>query len=422
MPMSETETREEPRPSIESFLDRTLERMDVEDGMRQLLRMPYREVQFELPLRRTDGTTRAFMGYRVQHDHSRGPFKGGLRFHPEVDLEHFVALAMLMTWKTAVVDVPFGGAKGGVSCDPRELDQYELESLTKRYVERIDSLIGPDLDIPAPDMGTGPREMAWILEKYSKRHGYEPAVVTGKPLELGGSEGRVAATGRGVVLVTGWAAKDLGIDLEGATVAIQGFGNVGSHTARFLADRGARVVAVTDAGGGLRNDRGLDVEAMVGGMSRDDSPESVADLDVEGDRIENPALLAADVDILIPAAIGGVIHEENADRVRAKLIVEGANQPITFEADRALADRGVAVVPDILANAGGVTVSYLEWVQNWNHYRWSADRVDRELEEKLRTAWDTVAGRSEEEDLPFRDAAYLVAVERVQRAIELRGF
>jgi glutamate dehydrogenase (NAD(P)+) len=413
---------ENPRESVDRFLDASFERLEIDPVMRQLIRSPYLELRFELPLRRRDGSMLLFYGYRVQHNQSRGPFKGGLRYHPMADLDHFVALASLMTWKTAVVDIPFGGAKGGVNCDPRELSTDELETLTKRYVERIGPLLGPDRDIVAPDMGTGPREMAWILEAYSKAHGYEPSIVTGKPVELGGSHGRVAATGRGVAMLTTWAVQAIGRSIEGAKLAVQGFGNVGSHAAKFLEELGAKVVAVSGVYGGLYNASGLDIGTMYEAVQVVERPPAVPEIPVSGEAITNEELLTLDVDILVPAAIEGVINASNVDQVRAKLIVEGANMPVTATADAALEARGVPIVPDILANAGGVTVSYFEWAQSRYGYQWTEERVNRELEQKMRQAWHEVRERAHSESISYRLAAYLIAVERTMRAVELRGF
>jgi len=390
--------------------------------MQHLLRICYRELRFELPLKRDDGSIQVFLGYRVQHDQSRGPFKGGLRFHPDVDMDHFVALASLMTWKCALLDLPFGGAKGGVNCKPEELSVHELEKLTKRYTERIGMLIGPDRDIPAPDMGTGPREMAWIIDAYAHRHGFTPEVVTGKPLELGGSLGRIEATGRGVAQITRLAAEEFGLDLKKARVAVQGFGNVGAHTAAFLADRGAHIVAISDAGGGLYDQKGLDIAALRQKVAEGERPRLLKDLDGEGEKISNEELLQLDVDILIPAALGHVITGDNVDQIRAGIIVEAANMPVDYEADARLRERGTPVVPDILANAGGVTVSYLEWVQNRQRYHWSEDKVNNELETRLASAWRQVGKRCSQEQVDLRLAAYLIAVERVVKAVQLRGF
>ena len=410
-----------PLECSDTFLDAAMDRLELAPSMRQLLRGPYREVMVELPLMRHDGELRVYSGYRVQHDNARGPFKGGLRFHPSVDMDHFRALAAVMTWKTAVADIPFGGAKGGIDCDPHELTQAELETLTKRFTEKMDEVIGPNRDIPAPDVGTGAPQMAWIFDAYAVRHGYEPGVVTGKPLQLGGSLGRTEATGRGVSMVTSWACEEEGLELEGASVAIQGFGNVGSHAARFLAGLGARVVAVSDVHGGVYREEGLDVDELFEVRARNvDQP--IAEAGASGEPLSNDDLLTLDVDILIPAAIEGVLHGGNAGEVRAGMVVEAANLPSTCEAHAVLLERGVTVIPDILANAGGVIVSYLEWVQNRERMRWDVERVNGDLERILGRAWREVSGRAREDGVDFRLAAYELAVSRVREAIELRGF
>ncbi len=362
-----------------------------------------------------------YTGYRVQHDQSLGPFKGGLRFHPDVDMDHFVALARLMTSKCALLGLPFGGGKGGVDCDPDALSARELENLTKRLVTRLDMIIGPNRDIPAPDMGTGPREMAWIVDAYAHRFGYSPGVVTGKPVALGGSHGRMQATGRGVAQIAELAAAAHGLDVDEASVAIQGFGNVGSNAARFLHERGAKVVAVSDVGGGKYHEDGLPLDPLFKDQNNPDRPISSPEVELNGDEIRNDDLLELDVDILIPAAIGHVITSDNVERVKAGLIVEAANMPIDSEADEALADREIHVVPDLLANAGGVTVSYLEWVQNQSRYQWSDEKVNRELKDRMDKAWQETNARTEEEDINLRLAAYTIAVERVVNAIDLRG-
>jgi glutamate dehydrogenase (NAD(P)+) len=411
-----------PRKSCEKFLEDAFDHLKVDTEMRQLLRSPYREVRFELPLKRDDGTIRVYYGYRVQHNQSRGPFKGGLRYHKDVDLEHFVALSEIMTWKTSLLDLPFGGGKGGIDCDPMELSTDELETLTKRYVQRVSMLIGPDRDIPAPDMGTGPREMAWIVDAFSLNEGFNPAVVTGKPLELGGSEGRLEATGCGVALITAKAAEEEGIDISGARIAIQGFGNVGSHAARFLHERGAKIIAVSDYSGALHREVGLDIDHLIAMADHKDRGKTFAECQGDYALISNEELLQLDVDILIPAAIGGAIHSDNADQVQARLIVEAANMPITCGADSKLQERGVVIIPDILANAGGVTVSYLEWVQNRQRYQWHKEEVLKELTRRLETAWHDVRERAGQENLNYRQAAYVIALERIIEAINLRGF
>ena len=406
----------------DAFVDDALDRLGVEDEMRVLLRTPYRVVELELPLVRDDGSLAVHRGYRVQHDDSRGPFKGGLRYHPAVDADHFRGLAQLMTWKTAVVDVPFGGAKGGIDVDPAERSARELERLTKSFTRRLDDLLGPEYDIPAPDMGTGPREMAWLFQAYAGRRGARPGVVTGKPVELGGSLGRTEATGRGVAHVTAWAAEAREMSLEGATVAVQGFGNVGAHAALFLEQAGAKVVAVSNRHGGVHHATGLGVAALF--QARRESPGAEIRLDeaADGDRLEPGELLELEVDVLVPAALEDVVTGENVDRIAARLVVEGANAPLECEAETALLERGVTVVPDVLANAGGVTVSYLEWVQNRQRYRWSEERVNEELRTTLRTAWEAVRVRAEAHGTSYREAAYDLGVGRVVRAIELRGF
>lgn len=411
-----------PRGSCEQFLDRAFHHLQVEPELGQLLRACYREVLFELPLKRDDGSLTLFYGYRVQHNQSRGPFKGGLRYHPDVDMDHFVALATLMTWKCALLDLPFGGAKGGVNCDPGELSERELEDLTKRLVERIAMVIGPDRDIPAPDMGTGPREMAWILDAYAHTNGFQPGVVTGKPLELGGAAGRIEATGRGVARIAVLAADAAGMDLEQITVAIQGAGNVGSHAARFLSERGARIVALSDASGGRFAEQGLRIDTLLAQLEGSQRPSSLKDLNCGGESISNRELLELEVDILIPAAIGHVITADNANDIRAELIVEAANMPIDCAGDAILRERGKTVVPDLLANAGGVIVSYLEWVQNRQRYPWTEQQVNDELEQRLTQAWQNVSQRAREEAVDLRLAAYLIAVERVMQAVRLRGF
>ena len=404
------------------FVASAVERLGVGNELGQLLTSPFREIKLELPMRLHDGSLRLFHGFRVQHNQSRGPFKGGLRFHPDVDLAHFRALASAMTWKCALVDVPFGGGKGGINCNPRDLSLHEREILTKQFTERVGTVIGPDRDVLAPDMGTGPREMAWIFEAYSQDYGHEPAVVTGKPIPLGGSAGRVTATGHGAALVTSWAAETYGIDLQPARLAIRGFGHVARHAAGRLAKDGATIVAVSGKGGGLYRQEGLDIPALLTATEDRDDPTPLTEIDIDAEQISNGELLELDVDILVPAAVSDAITEENADRVRAPLVIEAANLPTTFEADRRLTERGIHVIPDILANAGGVTVSYLEWVQNRQRYRWPESRVNEELSEFLQSAWHTVSRRAREEDVSYRMSAYLTAVERVREAIELRGF
>lgn len=404
------------------FVNSAIERIDIGREMEQILVSPYREVKLELPVRMEDGSLRLFHGFRVQHNQSRGPFKGGLRYHADVDLDHFRALASAMTWKCALVDIPFGGGKGGINCDPGELTARECELLTKQFTERISQVIGPNRDVLAPDMGTGPREMAWIFDEYSQDYGHQPAVVTGKPVPLGGSFGRLEATGRGVALVTEWAAQAHGVDLKQTRVAIQGFGNVGRYAAKFLAGEGASIVAVSGRAGGLYNPRGLDVHALLSETENPNERTPLTELEVDADRISNEELLELEVNILIPAAISSVIHKGNADHIHAEMVVEAANLPMTCEGSARLEERGIHVIPDVLANAGGVTVSYLEWVQNRQRHRWMESQVRDEALSILKAAWHTVSHRARDEDLSYRMSAYITAIERVREAIEMRGF
>lgn len=406
-----------PFEAVSRHFSRACERLKVSDEVQDLIRTPDREVRVEVPVRMDNGRLQVFIGYRIQHNAARGPYKGGIRFHPEADAEEVRALASLMTWKTAVVGVPFGGAKGGVQCDPSHMTQSELQQLTRRFTRAISYIIGVDHDIPAPDLGTNAQTMAWMMSAYSEEHGYSPGVVTGKPVELGGSYGREEATGRGVALLTGELARDLGLKVEGATVAVQGFGNVGSWTARFLSQMGCRVVAVSDVRGGIYREAGLDIEAL---LKHNAEAGSVQDFK-GATSITNDDLLGLPCDILVPAALGGVINGSNAHRVRAKVIVEGANHPVTPAADEILKDRGIPSLPDLLANAGGVTVSYFEWVQNIQRFPWDLGRVNSELKEVMLKAYRNVFARASMEKISLREAAFLIAVERVIRAVELQG-
>jgi len=392
------------------------EHMKLEDEIQLLLRTPYREMIVQVPVRMDDGHLEMFHGYRVQHNGVRGPYKGGIRFHPEVDLSEVRSLGALMTWKTAIVDVPFGGAKGGVTCNPSKMSRKELQALTRGFTQKIDMSLGVYRDIPAPDMGTNAQVMAWMMDEYGKKHGYTPAIVTGKPINLGGSLGREEATGRGVMIITREVCKSCGIDLKKARVAIQGFGNVGSWSARLIAQLGTKIVAVSDVHGGIFQPEGLDVEKVAEHFRTTGSV-----VGFSGARaITNEELIALDVDILIPAALGGVITRQNAGDVLAKLVVEAANSPITPKADEALRARNILVVPDILANAGGVTVSYFEWVQNLQQFHWSHEKVNEELERKMVTAWNAVHARSVKEKTPLRIAAYVEALHKVAEATRQR--
>lgn len=397
-----------------------MDHLGIDAGLRALLVHPKRVVEMSLPLRRDDGSLAAYRAFRVQHDDSRGPFKGGLRFHPSVERDDVLGLAQMMTWKTALLDLPFGGAKGGIAVAPNDHSAPELERLTHALVAALDGLIGPDMDVSAPDVGTGPREMGWIVHAYADRHGLEQAVVTGKPEELGGSAGRFEATGSGVAMMASWAAEEAGIDLDGARAAVQGFGNVATHAALGLHERGCRVVAISNSSGGLRCEEGLDVPALVRAHREEGGGIDLAE-HAEGTEMEGSSLLGLHVDILVLAAMEGAIGADNQKHVNAKLVVEGSNTPIDCESEHDLAARGVCIVPDLLANAGGVVVSYLEWIQNRQGDTWSRERVLEDLEARMRTAWECVRDRAGEEEVPLRDAAYRIAVERVVHARELRA-
>ncbi len=391
--------------------------LDLSSSMRTLLMTPEREIKVQVPIKLDSGEIATFVGYRMQHNSARGPMKGGLRYHHEVNADEVLALASLMTWKTAVVDIPFGGAKGGISVNTKELSSDELERLTRRFVDELHDLFGPDKDIPAPDMGTNAQTMAWIMNQYEKFHGFSPACVTGKPVELYGAEGREEATGRGVGALTLATLRRCRRPIEAATIAIQGFGNVGTYTAAYLEKAGTRIVAISDVSGGVLNRSGIDVSAALDWVSSSGSLTGFPG----GERISNEEILALDVDVLIPAALGGVLTEENAKDVRAKMIIEAANGPVTPEADAIFRQREIPVLPDILANAGGVTVSYFEWVQNQQYFRWDLRRVREELEKSLTRGFDRVWATAEEKKVSLRTAAYLLAIGRVGRAEILGG-
>jgi glutamate dehydrogenase (NAD(P)+) len=407
-----------PFEAVSYFFDLAAERVGLDDEMAEVLRGTYRETRVQVPVRMDDGSLMVFTGYRVQHNGARGPYKGGIRYHPEANLDEVRALAALMTWKTAVTELPFGGAKGGVQCEPYLLSAAELQRLTRRFISMIAYVLGPHRDIPAPDMNTNAQTMAWVMDAYGQRYGYTPECVTGKPVELGGSLGRDAATGRGVVFVIEEAARAMGRPLEGATVAIQGFGNVGSWTARLIAPLGVKVVAVSDVRGGIHDPGGIDVDKLWTHVVQTGSV-----VEFNGtDPITNDDLLELEVDWLIPAALGEVIHSRNVGDVKARAIVEAANHPITPAADLELVDRGVPVIPDILANAGGVTVSYFEWTQNIQQFRWDEDQVNAQLRKVMAKAHGDVFSYATERTIPLRDAAYALAVERVAHAAKLRGY
>jgi glutamate dehydrogenase (NAD(P)+) len=401
------------------------ERLGLDEGMQRLLSSCKRELTVNFPVQMDDGRIEVFTGYRVHHNLAMGPAKGGIRYHPSVTLDEVKALALWMTWKCGIVNIPYGGAKGGVVVAPRLLSDRELERLTRRYATEIAILIGPEKDIPAPDMGTDARVMAWIMDTYSMHAGYSvPGVVTGKPVSVGGSRGRVEATGRGVLTVAQKAYAHRGRALEGATVAVQGFGNVGSVAARLLAQAGAKIVAVSDVSGGVYNARGLDIEAMEhhrAQVGRTWTVEAGRMDRIPGDAITNAQLLELPVDLLIPAAMEGQITAENAPRIRARMIVEGANGPTTLDADRILNEAGIPVVPDVLANAGGVIVSYFEWVQDIQAFFWEENEVNDRLTRIMSRSFDEVMAVVEREGIPMRQAAYILGVQRVLEATRIRG-
>ena len=382
------------------------------DDVRDILISPRRTVKVELVIQGDEGRRLHHFGFRVQHSDSRGPFKGGLRYHPSMDEEHATALANLMTWKTAIVDVPFGGAKGGIDCDPKTMSRSELDTLTRAFVDQMKEVIGPTLDIPAPDVNTNSEVMGWIMDQYSRHCGFSPGVVTGKPEHLFGSVGRDEATGRGVMYATREALRTQGRQLSDVTVALQGFGNVGSHGARLLAEQGARIVAVGDHRGGVENSEGLDVPALVSWVGDHGSVDGFPG----GNAFESPEVITWPADVLIPAALEDAIDRDNARDVRASLVVEAANGPTTPEASEILNERGVLIVPDILANAGGVTVSYFEWAQNIQQFRWESDRVVTELEKRMVKAFADVRAVAKERNLDLRTAAFVLGVRRVLQA------
>jgi len=397
--------------------DQAAEAMNLDPNLRERLKLPQRSLVVSLPVRMDDGHVEVFTGYRVQHDSSRGPSKGGVRYHPDVNLGEVAALAMWMTWKCALAGLPYGGAKGGVAVAPKQLSPAELQRLTRRYAAEIFPLIGPDKDVPAPDVGTDAQIMAWMMDTYSQQVGYAvPGVVTGKPLSIGGSLGREEATGRGVVYVTIEMLRHLKLSIENATVAIQGFGNVGSHTARIMQQQGARVIAVSDVHGGIYNSKGLNVMELL----RRDPSQPLHDTKL-GDAITNEELLRLECTVLVPAALSEQITNKNANSLKCRILSEGANGPTTLEADRILADKGVFVIPDILANSGGVIVSYFEWVQDLQRFFWSATDIQNRLQDIITSAFQRTLHFSTERRVSMRMAALMSGIDHVAQAHLQRG-
>ncbi len=403
--------------STNYYFDLAAKRLDLPTDLQTLLKTPFREIRVEVPVRMDDGHLETFIGWRVQHNQARGPKKGGLRYHPDLDIDEVRALAALMTWKTALIDVPFGGAKGGIACNPKQMSRGELERMTRVFIEQIDCVIGPYADIPAPDVNTNPQIMAWIMDAYSRKHGHTPGVVTGKPIEVGGIAGREFATGRGVEYAVIEAAAELGLDLAKCSVVIQGFGNVGSSTARFLRDKGCTVIAISDSTGGIYDANGLNVNDALRFKHEHRQLEGYP----RAEAITNEKLLELECDILVPAALSSVIHRHNCEQINAKLVVEAANNPTTPEADRALHRRGILVIPDILASSGGVCVSYFEWVHNIQRFAWTETRALDELQKRMKAAYRQTSQLAKREGISQRIAAYMIAVERVAEATRLRG-
>jgi glutamate dehydrogenase (NAD(P)+) len=399
-------------------LDGVAKRLNLDAGTHERLRYPRRALVVSVPTAMDDGHTEVFVGYRVHHNTVLGPTKGGIRYHPDVTLGEVSALAMLMSWKCALMGLPYGGAKGGVACDPGAMSARELERMTRRYTVEVMLLIGPDLDIPAPDLGTNEQTMAWIMDTYAMTQGRTvPGVVTGKPLLIGGSAGRRDATGRGLVYALAHAARDVSLELRGARVVVQGFGNVGSVAARLLWREGALIVGVSDARGGIANSQGIDIRELMNHMKEAGTVVGFPG----GEPVDNATLLELPCDVLVPAAVGGQITVENADRIKARVIAEGANGPTTPEADQILQDRGVTVVPDILANAGGVVVSYFEWVQGLQFYFWRESEINTRLQELIIRAYNQVTALSKRESVNLRTAALMLGVRRVAEGFQVRG-
>ena len=403
------------------YFNRAADALKLEESMRRLLVMPKREITVEVPIEHDDGSINTYVGYRVQHNNARGPMKGGLRYHFEVDLDEVRALASLMTWKTAVVNIPYGGAKGGICVNPRNLSRKEKERLTRKFVDQIHDIFGPDVDIPAPDMGTDSATMAWIRNQYEKYHGFSPACITGKPVEDYGAKGREEATGRGVGILSFKLLKRLGRRPVDTRVIIQGFGNVGSHAAKYMAESEFKIIGISDVTGAYYDPNGIDIPAALSYTLESRSLEGFEESS-QAKKISNEELLTMDCDLLIPAALGGVINMENVNDIKAKYIVEGANGPVDADADEILFQRGIACLPDILANAGGVSVSYFEWVQNRQYYSWDLNRVRQQLDAVLSAAFEDVWQMANDHSVSLRTAAFMIAIQRVERSTRLGGF
>ncbi len=393
-----------------------VEKLGLKSNIARALEIPDRELKVEIPFRRDNGEIDSVVGYRVQHNNTRGPFKGGIRYHHHVDIDEVRSLATLMTWKTALVDIPYGGGKGGIGINPSDYSKVELERISRKFFRAIDPIIGVNIDIPAPDVNTNAQVMSWFMDEYSQTHGYTPGIVTGKPLELGGSEGREAATGRGTAIITREAAEKWNIDLNGAKVVVQGFGNVGSYAAKFLHEYGCKIIGVSDISGGLYAPDGFDVEELFDYNYKHRTIDGYQ----YGKKITNEELLALECDFLIPAALGSAINEDNVDSLNCKIIIEAANGPVTGEAADKLWKKKIAIIPDILTNAGGVTVSYFECVQNLQQFKWPEDEINQKLEQKMVAAFNEVYSVKQNKNVPMRIASFMVAIDRVSTAYNLR--
>ena len=393
-----------------------VENLGLKSNIARALEMPDRELKVEIPFRKDNGEIDSVVGFRVQHNNTRGPFKGGIRYHHHVDIEEVRSLATLMTWKTALIDIPYGGGKGGIGINPGDYSKTELERISRKFFRAIDPIIGVNIDIPAPDVNTNAQVMSWFMDEYSQTHGYTPGIVTGKPLELGGSEGREAATGRGTAIITREAAEKWNINLKGAKVVVQGFGNVGSYAAKFLHEYGCKIIGVSDISGGLYEPGGFDVDELFDYNYEHRTIDGYQ----QGKKITNEELLALECDFLIPAALGSAINEQNVDSLNCKVIIEAANGPVTGEAADKLWKKKIAIIPDILTNAGGVTVSYFEWVQNLQQFKWPESEINEKLEQKMVNAFNEVYAVKENKKIPMRIASFMVAIDRVSTAYALR--
>ena len=396
--------------------EHAIKELGLKPNIANTLEMPDRELTVEVPFRKDNGEMESVLGFRVQHNNTRGPFKGGIRYHEHVDIEEVRSLATLMTWKTSLLDIPYGGGKGGIGVDPSKYSRTELERMSRNFFRAIDPIIGVNIDIPAPDVNTNAQVMSWFMDEYSQTHGYTPAIVTGKPLELGGSEGREAATGRGTAVITRETADKWGIELKNSKVVIQGFGNVGSYAAKFLHEYGCKIIGVSDVTGGLYDADGLDIPSLFEHNSKNRTIDGFK----QGKKISNDELLALECDFMIPAALGSAINKSNVDSLNCKVIVEAANGPVTGDAANKLWDRKIGIIPDILTNAGGVTVSYFEWVQNLQQFKWTEDDVNAKLETKMVKAFNEVFELREKNNVPMRIASFMVAIDRVHKAYALR--